>query len=158
MKPVFQTRLDAFDYITVWAQVFLFLGAVFFFGNDMTRTSWGGQLTMIVFFLFFLVQGIRSAKVFILYPDRLVVKRPFTFTSKTDVIFEVSILTEVIFRNVSGRFGGPHIIIKGKLPRKSYSVTVEESYRIDVSDSLLQEFISCLSGLGVKTTNENELA
>ncbi|TNE74862.1 hypothetical protein EP331_00560 [bacterium] len=136
-KPIFETNLTVFDKFLVIIQLGAGVLGIGYFSAKFTRDDWGGQIFILCFFAIWIIQVIRVAKTFHLYQDRLIIKRPFFFTKKTNVIF----------RKIKGRFGGPHIIIKAK--------RLNESYRIDFSNFVLDDFITQLQKLGIKSSKEN---
>lgn len=56
----------------------------------------------------------RRLKEYFLFADKLVVKRPLAFPKSKDDVFVASDIKEVIFRKVSGIYGGAHMIIMCK--------------------------------------------
>ena len=144
---LFETTLTWFDYLLSFLSLIFGAIGLFYFAIKMTKSEWGGQLFICVFFLIWIIQGVRGAKTFHLLEDKLIVRRPLTFTTNTDITFNIADLKEVIFRNIKGRFGGPHIIIKSK--------RINESYRIDFNKEKLNELNLTLSELGIKVSLEN---
>lgn len=145
-KRIFKTNLTVFDIFLVIIQLVAGILGIGYFSATATWNEWGGQIFILCFFILWIIQVIRVAKTFHLYSDRLIIKRPFFFTEKTNVIFMTVDIKEVIFRKIKGRFGGPHIIIKTK--------KLNASYRIDFSNSVLEDFINQLQRLGIKSSKE----
>ena len=146
-EVLFETSLTWLDYLLSFVSLIFGATALFYFAFTMTKSEWGAQLFMCVFFLIWIIQGVRVEKTFHLFADKLIVRRPLSFTTNTDVIFNISELKEIIFRKVKGRFGGPHIIIKSK--------RINESYRIDFNKDTLNKFNLTLTELGIKVLLEN---
>lgn len=146
-KTIFETNLTVFDRFLVIIQIAAGVLGIVYFSAKLTRDEWGSQIFILSFFAFWIIQVIRIAKTFHLYHDRLIIKRPFFFTEKTNVIFMTADIKEVIFRKIKGRFGGPHIIIRAK--------RLNGSYRINFSNSVLDDFIVQLQRLGIKSSKEN---
>lgn len=144
---MFETKLQFKDKFLAILQIILGLGLALIYLSTMTKSQWGGQFFIASFFILFAIQGIRTTKTFLLFQDKLIVKRPFFFTNSTDIVFKIDEIKEIIFRNIKGRFGGKHIIIKSK--------KLNESYRIDFPEKTLGEFIFKLTELGVKTSKDN---
>ncbi len=145
--PLFETTMTWLEKLFVAGQIGLgFLGLVYF-ASKFTKADWGGQLFMCFFFVIWIVQAIRVAKTFHLFADRLVIRRPFFFTTKTDQTFKIDEIKEVIFRRIKGRFGGPHLIVKAK--------RLNDDFRIDFGTEIRNDFIAQLTKLGVKVSSEN---
>lgn len=144
---LFETRLTKFDKFLVL--VYLVAGTIglIFSVVHLLFKQWGICLFICTVLILQMIQAIRVAKTFHLYSDRLVVKRPFFFSDKTDHVFKVSQLKEVRFRDIKGRFGGPHLIVR--------SVGLHESYRIDMKEEDVSRFITSLTYLGIKTGRDN---
>ena len=100
----------------------------------------------IIMVLVSVIQIMRVVKRFELYDRALVVKRPLTLTSKTDTVFSISQIKEVVFRKISGRFGGSVVIV--------YSSVMDETYRINFPTKAIDEFITRLNELGIKTVRD----
>ncbi|HYD22904.1 MAG TPA: hypothetical protein VEB40_15580 [Flavipsychrobacter sp.] len=146
-QPLLETTLTWLEKLLTIGQIAVASYALFYYASKFTKAEWGGPLFLCLFFMGWIIQAIRVAKTFQLFADRLVVRRPFSITTKTDRIFKVAELREVIFRNVKGRFGGPHLIIKAK--------KFDDSFRIVLGEKRKNDFIDQLTKLGVKVSREN---
>ncbi len=131
--PLFETTLTWLDKLLAIGQIALGFWGLIYFASQLTKSSWGGQLFLCFFFVILIVQAIRVAKTFHLYADKLIVRRPFFFTTKTDQTFKIDELKEVIFRRIKGRFGGPHLIIRAK--------RLSDTFRIDFGTEIRNDFI-----------------
>lgn len=147
MKLVFASKLTFSDIAEGCFFILLGLFGVVKFSLEITNDSKFGQITLIIFFIFLVIQGIRVAKTFLLYEEKLVVRRPLTLTTLTDIEFPTCEIKEVVFKRIKGRFGGQHILIKS---RSKYI-----SYRIECSNKEIKEFIEKLNSLNIKTTFDN---
>lgn len=146
-QPLFETRLSFwYKFFHLLVILFLFIVIVTIL-SITTSTSWVERILFILFLSFWIIQIIRASKTFHLFSDKLIVRRPLFFSKRTDVVFKLAEINEVIFRRIKYKFGGPHIIIKSK--------SRSESYRIDLSDETLNQFITSLSESGLKVSTEN---
>ena len=146
-KEIFKTNLSSLETFLVVIQLILGVLGSAYFASSFTRDDWGAQLFILCFFIFWIIQVIRGAKTFHLFSDKLIIKRPFAFTQMTNVVFMAADIKEVIFKKINGRFGGPYILIKSK--------RINEAYRINFSNSVLDNFITHLQELGIKSSKEN---
>lgn len=116
--------------------------------TQMSRASWGGQLTIGTFFLGVFIFAIFSFATFHLYPDRLVIRRPLSFTSRTEAVFPLSGIKEVIFKKIKGHRGtGICLIIKSRGRNAQYD--------FDKDIVLIDQFIAALQKLGVKASKQH---
>ena len=145
--PLFETTMSWLDKLLVTGQIAFGFFALIFSASKFTKEDWVGKLFICFFFFIWIVQAIRVTKTFHLFADRLVIRRPFFFTTKTDQTFKIDELKEVVFRGIKGRFGGPHIIIRAKLHN--------DAFRIDIGTEIRNIFIAQLTKLGVKVSTEN---
>lgn len=132
--------------LTLGQIIFGILGLVYF-SSKFTKSEWGAVLFICLFFFIWIIQAIRATKTFHLYADKLVIRRPFFFTTKSDQTFKIDELKEVIFRRIKGRFGGPHLIIRAK--------RLNDDFRIDFGTEIRNQFTTQLARLGVKVSSEN---
>lgn len=144
--PIFETTLGRVDKLLAIGQIALGALGIIWFTSTAVNLGWGLQLFVCLFFAVWIVQAVRGAKTFHLFSDRLVVRRPFTFTTKVDQVYRVEELREVVFSRIKGRFGGPHLHIRAN---GRYA-----DYRIDFTEKIRNIFISELVKLGVKVSSK----
>jgi hypothetical protein len=144
---IFETKLGSIERVLGIIQVLFGFGITLFLLLSLLKKYSGGNLFLAIFCLVFTIQVIRTSKTFHLYSNRLIIRRPLFFSRKTDIVVNLNEIKEIIFRRIRGRYGGPHIIIKAK--------RFNESYRIDFSNRILNEFIAKLIEREVKTSKEN---
>ena len=146
-QPIFKTSLTLFE-VFIGFVLFIFGFCLFlYFLLNLQKGELGFQLFVLIFSLILLIQAIRTTKTFLIFDDKIVIRRPLTLTNKTDVVFKLDDLKEIIFRNIKGRFGGPHLIV---ISNKN---TI--SYRINSDKEVINEFINTLNRKGIKITNDN---
>ncbi|MBC7863038.1 MAG: hypothetical protein IAF38_08685 [Bacteroidia bacterium] len=146
-KVLSEIKASSFDNIIGAFQFIGGIAGIIYVANQMTKNSWGGQLSIIIFLIILAIQGLRSSITLLILKDKLIIRRPLLLTSKTDVSFKTPEIKEVVFSKVKGRFGGPHIIIKSRRDNISY--------RIAGSDMVLSSFIETLTALNIKVTMDN---
>ncbi len=140
--PIFETTLSRVDNLIAIGQIALGALGITWTTSKAVNLGWGLQLFFCLFFAGWIVQAVRRAKTFHLFADRLVVRRPFTFTTKTDQVYKVQEIREVIF----SRIKGPHLYIRAN---GRYA-----DFRIDFTEKTRNIFISELVKLRVKVSSK----
>lgn len=140
------TKLDMF--LTIGKIGIGIVGLVKFASNLFTKSGWGFDLFMCIFFILWIIQAIRGVKTFHLFPERLVVKRPFFFTTKTDKTFKTDEIKEVVFHRIKGKYGGWFLNIRAEQLRHN------DDFRIHFGANIRSEFITQLNNLGVKVSSK----
>jgi hypothetical protein len=147
MKPIFESKLSLLDLLDGGFLIIIGLLGIIKFSFDFTNVGELEPLLLTIIFSALFIQGIRVIKTFILYEEKLIIRRPLTLTKKTDVVFQTSEIKEIIFRKIKGRFGGPHILIKSR--------SKHISYRIGSKEREIKEFIEKINSLNIKTMLDN---
>ncbi len=145
--PLFKTAINQVEKLFVVGRIGIGSIGLFGFASKITKEEWGGPIFLCLFFIIYIVQAIRVAKTFHLFEDKLIIRRPFSFTNKTDQTFKIELIKEIIFRRIRGKFGGPHLIIIGK--------GINAGFRIEIETQERNDFIKCLTKLGIKVSSEN---
>lgn len=96
---------------------------------------------LLVIYIFLSLSAIWMPKTFRLYTDKLVIGRPLFFLFKTETTIPVADLKSVMFKRISGRFGGPMMVISAR--RENHD------FRIDFSNIDANEFAAKLNSLKV---------
>jgi hypothetical protein len=107
--------------------------------KDKSLFFWGLGLT-----IFGIIQFIRKIKTFTLTPEELIIERPLFPFTKTK--FQISKIKKIKFVNVTGRFGGPHLIVE--------TSNQLASFRIGVSKENIDNFEINLKALGIESIRE----
>lgn len=79
---------------------------------QMSASSWGGQLTLVVFFLVVCVWVAFGSHSYHVYNDRLVVRYPLTFTERTTKTIPFSRVKEVLFNFKESRPRISELVVK----------------------------------------------
>jgi hypothetical protein len=147
MNLRFKTKIDIFQtsLLTIELIAILVVGLIVIAKNAYISRNM--MIVGIIMVLLSAIQIMRVVKRFEVYDEALVIKRPLSMTSKTDTIFKINQIKEIVFRNITGRFGGPVIIV--------YSSVMDETYRINFPKNSIDEFVSQLNELGIKTVRDN---
>jgi hypothetical protein len=151
-KPLFFTKLSKIELISAIFFIGIGLFLLSFFGKNLYEKFRMDSLFLFLAPIFLIIQVIRIAKTFIVYNDRIVIRRPFAIFKKAfDVVYKLDELKDVTFRTVKARAKNDFVIFHTKvLSNKS-----DESYVLN--DRIqLELLISKLEGLGMKTINELE--
>ncbi len=109
------------------------------------NASYVVKIMLIVLVPFVMYWGLRFAFLsFYLYPDRIVIKHPFSFTSKADEIFQLSALEKVVFSRKTAKVW---IIFR----------TNGQDHEYEFIRNKADEFITHLTRLGVNTEKERNV-
>ncbi len=95
------------------------------------------------FILVGLIQLIRKLKTFHLTESELIIRRPFFPFKIAEVNFAINKIEKIKFNKISGRFGGPHLIV--------ISNDRDGSFRIESEKVHIDIFETELNKLGVET-------
>ncbi len=146
MELRYKTKIDILQTSILTIQLFAVLnfGILIFFKN-MHKAN-GLMFFGIVSIILSTIQIMRVVKRFELYDKTLIISRPLSMTSKTNTVLKLTEIKEIIFRNVSGRYGGPVIIVD--------SSVMTETYRMNFSKNEINEFEKELNKVGVKTIRD----
>lgn len=147
MNLRYKTKIDIFQtlILTIELVVVLIFGISILLKN--IHKANGLMLFGIGAIIICVIQIMRVVKRFDLYDETLIITRPLSMTSKTDTVLKLNDIKEIIFRNISGRFGGPVIIID--------SAVMTETYNMNFSKNDIDQFELELNNLGVKTIRDN---
>jgi hypothetical protein len=151
-KPLFFTKLSKIELISAIFFIGIGLFLLSFFGKNLYEKFRMDSLFLFLAPIFLIIQVIRIAKTFIVYNDRIVIRRPFAIFKKAfDVVYKLDELKDVTFRTVKARAKNDFVIFHTKVS----SNKSDESYVLN--DRIqLELLISKLEGLGMKTINELE--
>lgn len=139
--PLFETNLFFGDLLICISFATISVIAAIVCLYLMSPASWGGQLTMALFFLLIAGWILFTPHTFHLYGDKLVIKKPLTHLSGTTTVIPLSAIRQVQFT----RFTGPR---RGTFMRiKTHGKTIE--YRI-TDRPYIDDMIWQLQQLGVK--------
>jgi len=109
---------------------------------EMSASAWGGQLTMVVFFVVACIWIAFSVRSHYIYTDRLEVKCPLTFTDKTTYTIPFADIQEVVINYTSNRYPFSELVVR--------TANRTHSWRFPRSVHLINTFASHLEGRGVK--------
>lgn len=151
-KPLFFTKLSKIELIGAIFCIGIGLFLMIFFGKNLYEKFKMDSLFLFLVTFFLLIQVIRIAKTFIVYNDRIVIRRPFAIFKKAfDVVYKLDELKDVTFRTVKARAKNDFVVFHTKVS----SNKSDESYVLN--DRIqLELLISKLESLGMKTINELE--
>ncbi|MFY7988718.1 MAG: hypothetical protein ACOVNP_07550 [Flavobacterium sp.] len=151
-KPLFFTKLSKLELISSIFCIGIGLLLMIFFGKILYEKFKMDSLFLFLAPVFLLIQVIRIAKTFIVYNDRIVIRRPFAiFKKEFDVVYKLNELKDVTFRTVKARAKNDFVIFHTKVS----SNKSDESYVLN-DRIYLKLLMSKLESLGVKTINELE--
>jgi hypothetical protein len=146
-KPIFQTKITTVEYsLIILILLAIILGLIYcslFMSLSILET-------LIIFGGFFtLIYRVIRIKVFILFADRLVVKRPFLLTDKFDNTIQLKDIRKITFLFSGLRYGGGYrmnIAFFSRLNRENIN------YKFDNGLIHLKELIGNLriAGINIK--------
>ena len=112
------------------------------FNNDFNSKWFIGFLILIG-----LVWTIARFKIFILYQNKLIIRRAF-LTSKFDKVYEINKINHILFTFQSGRFGGNKMIV--------YSIFIDDYdiYSMNLRPNEIILFLQKLENIDVKVINQ----
>lgn len=149
-KPLFFTKLSKLELICSIFCIGIGLLLMIFFGRILLEKFKMDRLFLFLVPIFLIIQVIRYAKIFIVYNERIVIRRPFAIFKKAfDVVYRLDELNDVTFRTVKSRAKNDFVIFHIKVS----SNKSDESYVLN-GRIQLQLLMSKLENLGVKTINE----
>lgn len=149
-KPLFFTKLSKLELICSIFCIGIGLLLMIFFGRILLEKFKMDRLFLFLVPIFLIIQVIRNAKIFIVYNERIVIRRPFAIFKKAfDVVYRLDELNDVTFRTVKSRAKNDFVIFHTKVS----SNKSDESYVLN-GRIQLQLLMSKLENLGVKTINE----
>ena len=149
-KPLFFTKLSKLELISSIFCIGIGLLLMIFFGRILLEKFKMDRLFLFLVPIFLIIQVIRNAKIFIVYNERIVIRRPFAIFKKAfDVVYRLDELNDVTFRTVKSRAKNDFVIFHTKVS----SNKSDESYVLN-GRIQLQLLMSKLENLGVKTINE----
>jgi hypothetical protein len=107
-KPIFQTKVTTVEYsIIILILLTIILGIIYW--RLLMRLSI--LETLIIFGGFFtLIYRVIRIKVFVLFADRLIIKRPFLLTDKFDITIQLNDIRKITFLFSGLRYGGGYRI------------------------------------------------
>jgi len=149
-KPLFYIKLSKLDLVSAIFYIGIGLFSSCFFGNILFEEFKMGSLFLLLMSILLIIQGIRIAKTFIVYKDRIVIRRPFALFQKGfDIVYKLDELKDVTFRTVKARAKNDFVIFHTKVS----SNKSDESYVLN--DRIQMELLMVkLENLGVRTINE----
>lgn len=151
-KPLFFTKLSKLELISAIFCIGIGIFLMIFFGKILYEKFKMDSLFLFLAPVFLLIQVIRIAKIFIVYNDRIVIRRPFAIFKKAfDVVYKLDELKDVTFKTVKARAKNDFVIFHTKVS----SNKSDESYVLN-DRKQMELFISKLEGIGMKTINELE--
>lgn len=139
--PLFETNLFFGDLLVCISFATISVIAAIVCMSLMSPASWGGQLTMSLFFLVIAGWILFTPHTFHLYKDRLIIKKPLTHLSGTTTSIPLSAIRQVQFTRFNGSRRGTFMRVK------TYNKTFE--YRI-MNRPYIDDMICHLQELGVK--------
>jgi hypothetical protein len=147
-KLIFETKLNKVDYLMAFFYIISFSLATFFHGFVVFFDTVEGAFFGLVVSILFIIWVVRGLKVFILYSDKLVVRRPLFFTSKFDKVYMIKEIKDVNFYFSRGRFGGNMMCV--------YTIYCNkyESYRINFKTEERKLFIELLKEIGINVKDD----
>ena len=149
-KPLFFTKLSKLELISSIFCIGIGLLLMIFFGKILLEKFKKDSLFLFLVPIFLIIQVIRKVKIFIVYNERIVIRRPFAIFKKAfDVVYRLDELNDVTFRTVKSRAKNDFVIFHTKVS----SNKSDESYVLN-GRIQLQLLMSKLENLGVKTINE----
>ena len=103
-KPIFQTKITTAEYsIIILILLAIILGLIYC--SLFMRLSI--LETLIIFGGFFtLIYRVIRIKIFVLFADRLIIKRPFLLTDKFDTTIQLNDIRQITFLFSGSRYGG----------------------------------------------------
>lgn len=150
MKLLYKTKIDFLQTLLLIADVLLVLIAfgIILFKQIINNVEKSNELIIFssILITICIIQIIRIVKVFELYDEVMVLKRPLSFTSKTEIIIKIEDIKEIIFRKLKLN-NGTVLIIDSKNLYETYTMNF---VKIEI-DSFENELIK----LGVKTVRDN---
>ncbi len=149
-KPLFFTKLSKLELICSIFCIGIGLLLMIFFGRILLEKFKMDRLFLFLVPIFLIIQVIRNLKIFIVYNEIIVIRRPFAIFKKAfDVVYRLDELNDVTFRTVKSRAKNDFVIFH----TKGSSNKSDESYVLN-GRIQLQLLMSKLENLGVKTINE----
>lgn len=149
-KPLFFTKLSKLELICSIFCIGIGLLLMIFFGRILLEKFKMDSLFLFLVPIFLIIQVIRNVKIFIVYNERIIIRRPFAIFKKAfDVVYRLDELNDVTFRTIKSRAKNDFVIFHTKVS----SNKSDESYVLN-GRIQLQLLMSKLENLGVKTINE----
>lgn len=149
-KPLFFTKLSKIELISSIFFIGIGLFLMSFFGKNLYEKFKIDSLFLFLAPIFLIIQVIRIAKTFIVYNDRIVIRRPFAIFKKAfDVVYKLDELKDVTFRTVKARAKNDFVIFHIKVS----SNKSDESYVLN-NRKQMELLMVKLENLGVRTINE----
>ena len=137
-----------FDYFTCFINIGLSMFILIKFFPIILNESFGYVLLLLSVPVVLIIQALRGFKVFFLYEDKIVVKRPlFRLFDNT---YKLSDVMEVEFNSIKGRFGGNVINIRTKYTSNKQ----DESFRFNFKNNVTIDFIYYLREVGFVVKDE----
>lgn len=112
-QPIFSTKLCRFDLISSVFYISIGIAPLFFLRNISSVKLWRENVFLFLILFLFVIQGVRHAKIFVLYSDKIIVRRPFIyFTRIFDVVYKFDELKTITFRTVKAKGTNDFVIFE----------------------------------------------
>ena len=143
-NPIFTSKISKKEVITNFG-IFLFVGIAFYLrslNENFNSKCFAGFLILLFF-----VWTISRFRTFILYEDKLIIRRTF-LTSKLDKVYQINKIKNILFYFQTGKFGGNKMIV--------YSIFIGEYdiYSINFNTNQIKLLIREFKNVEVNVVNE----
>ena len=142
-EPIFKSKISNID-IFQNSGIFLFVGVALYFRN--INDNFNSKCLTLGFIFILLIWNLTRFKLFILYKNKLIVRSIF-FTSKADTIYKTNQINQIVFKFMSGKFGGNKMIV--------YSIFINDYdfYSINMKSDEINQFVLKLREANVEVIN-----